>query len=197
MLTAIDLEPFFTDLAEKHWAVLPTDRSLCEKLLKCAFQHDEKGRFKPAQISTAISARSEAIRNDRTYWLDADKNELESVERSTLEGLRRLTDDMKEFFRLPLREFECHYAIYEPGHYYHRHTDITNKENRRIFSFALYLNPQWQRQDGGELVAYSDTEKIFTITPEAGQLVLFKSELEHEVIKTNRTRYSLTGWIRR
>lgn len=197
MFTAINLEPFFNDLTEKHWAVLPTDRYLCEKLLQCALEHRQTGRFKTAQITAPVTHQSEAIRNDQTYWLEPTDNKLDGIELSTLKSLNQLTEDIKNYFRLPLKELECHYSIYEPGHYYRRHTDVTLKENRRLFSFVVYLNPEWQLGDGGQLVGYSGSDRIFSIVPRAGQMVIFKSEIEHEVLKTNRTRYALTGWMRR
>ncbi len=60
----------------------------------------------------------------------------------------------------------------------------------------MYLNAQWELKDGGELCIYH-TDHTQTIAPLNGTCVFFKSsELEHEVLITNKPRLSITGWLR-
>lgn len=68
-----------------------------------------------------------------------------------------------------------------------------------MLTTILYLNPGWQPGDGGELVIYTEDGQnvLGTISPTFGTLVLFLSgEFPHEVLTSNRSRYSLTGWFR-
>jgi len=61
----------------------------------------------------------------------------------------------------------------------------------------IYLNKNWQKGDGGELVIYKDEQEII-IEPLGKRLLLIKSDtIEHEVLTTNIQRYSLTGWLLR
>jgi len=59
-----------------------------------------------------------------------------------------------------------------------------------------YLNEDWQKEDGGELlIQQKNTEQ--NISPSQGKTVFFKShELIHEVLITNQSRLSITGWLK-
>jgi SM-20-related protein len=60
----------------------------------------------------------------------------------------------------------------------------------------IYLNEDWNDKDGGELCIYID-DNFLKIAPKDGISVFFKSsELEHEVLKTNKPRMSITGWLK-
>jgi SM-20-related protein len=49
--------------------------------------------------------------------------------------------------------------------------------------------------DGGELLIHKNNNQI--ITPTQGKTVFFKSdELLHEVLVTQTTRMSITGWLK-
>ena len=54
----------------------------------------------------------------------------------------------------------------------------------------------WLAADGGQLQVYQN-ETMQQIQPRSQTAVLFKSdETEHEVIKANRSRMSITGWLK-
>ena len=60
----------------------------------------------------------------------------------------------------------------------------------------MYLNTDWQENDGGELRIHHAAH-LQNITPVNGKSVFFKSsELEHEVMLTNKPRMSITGWLK-
>ena len=104
----------------------------------------------------------------------------------------------RELF-LGLFDYECHYAHYPKGAFYKKHVDAFKGESNRRLSTILYLNPQWQPQDGGELVIYDvdGTTELATVLPVFGSMVIFLSEeFPHEVLTARRSRYSLTGWFR-
>jgi SM-20-related protein len=64
-----------------------------------------------------------------------------------------------------------------------------------MITLILYLNDNWQPGDGGELKIYKENEEIL-VEPIGGRCIIFKSAaLEHEVLLTNKSRLSLTGWL--
>jgi SM-20-related protein len=63
----------------------------------------------------------------------------------------------------------------------------------------MYLNPDWQMQDGGQLRVYqpNSDDVVATVMPEYGTFVIFLSEdFPHEVLAAHRDRYSIAGWFR-
>lgn len=87
--------------------------------------------------------------------------------------------------------------MYDIGGFYKRHIDQFQDNSSRKYSMISYLNDDWQKSDGGELVVYQ-TYNNKNITPTQGKTVLFKSnELQHEVLVTQRQRMSITGWLKR
>ncbi len=192
MFAAIHLQHYFSELAEKSWAVIPIDQHLALSLQKSASQRS--GSFRQAGISESTSPVQE-IRNDKILWLDTSNSETEH-EKKTLESLLILQQELRNYFRIALNEFECHFSIYDPGQFYARHKDTVKNNNKRIFSFVIYLNPEWTEADGGQIVGYDGDRILFRVQPQAGQLLIFKSEVEHEVLPATRRRFALTGWIR-
>eukprot|EP00325_Prymnesiales_sp_UTEX-LB-985_P021176 CAMPEP_0174724108 /NCGR_PEP_ID=MMETSP1094-20130205/42627_1 /TAXON_ID=156173 /ORGANISM="Chrysochromulina brevifilum, Strain UTEX LB 985" /LENGTH=271 /DNA_ID=CAMNT_0015925275 /DNA_START=8 /DNA_END=823 /DNA_ORIENTATION=+ len=99
------------------------------------------------------------------------------------------------------------YASYPNGGYYRRHIDSypgTPQEIRR-FSFLLYCNTEWQPSDGGCLRIHTDgggevapagvQPSYVDIEPRAGTLVLFRSDIPHEVLETSAERLAVAGWF--
>jgi SM-20-related protein len=95
---------------------------------------------------------------------------------------------------LGLKDFECHFAIYPENTFYKKHIDRFQQNAHRVLSFVLYLNENWQKGDGGELGIYPDKEEHI-VEPVAGRLILFRSEILHEVLLSHKERISLTGWM--
>ena len=137
---------------------------------------------------------NENIRSDKIFWLDkADNNHHEL-----------LFFDLMDAFVLYLnrtcftaiKSYEFHYALYEKGAFYKKHLDQFKSNNSRVFSIIMYLNEGWIKGDGGELKIYQEQE-IQIISPENQKCVFFKSnEIEHEVLVTNVSRMSITGWLK-
>ncbi|MBC7419622.1 MAG: 2OG-Fe(II) oxygenase [Bdellovibrio sp.] len=196
MLQTINLESHLDEISIQGWSVLPVPLKLAEQLAKLATERFKQNIFKHAALTESISPIAD-IRNDKILWLDAKNFTLEQSEVLILNQLELLKTSLQNYFRIHLSELECHYAVYEPGHFYQRHVDATQANNKRIFSFVIYLNENWQAEDGGQLIAYDNEQVLFKILPSAGQMILFKSTLEHEVVTTAQTRLSLTGWFRK
>lgn len=159
--------------------------------------------FKTAAIGESKnSVPMQEIRNDFTLWIDSEKwptglifSEIETLN-NYCHFLNLTRETLKNYFRLSLNSYETHFAIYPKGHFYKKHVDQTSSNNRRFFSFVLYLNQEWSLNDGGNLVGYQGPEKIFDVLPKEQTLIIFKSSLEHEVRPTQKERYSVTGWFR-
>jgi SM-20-related protein len=154
------------------------------------------GEFQAALIGRGITEqRISEIRGDKIKWLET--NELTEAQSEYFSFLETLRVHLSNYFRIALPWFECHLAAYPVGSFYTRHFDQFRETNNRIFSTILYLNPDWKPEDGGQLRVYN-TEGFVDIEPKMGSFVCFRSDLiEHEVLKTTRTRFSITGWLRR
>ena len=150
--------------------------------------------FDPAGIGRADAHTMNAfVRSDEIFWLEG-RNPTES---SWLNWANLLKDYLNRHLYLGLFSFESHIASYRPGQFYKRHLDAFRGNTNRVLSLVVYLNPNWQLEDGGELVLYRDrSDKIGTkITPGFGTVVAFLSEeFPHEVLPASRDRLSIAGW---
>lgn len=175
------------------WVVIQISE-LWGDLFDQAQLHIKENKFQPAQV--AKNPQLNAIRNDVTFWIDdKTKNGTEKIFLNLIESIK---NELQDFFRISLNNFETHYALFIKDHFYKRHTDQKKVDNKRAFSFVYYLNQNWKTENGGQLVGYkNDTElEIFKVEPEAGTFILFKSEIEHQVLPSLAPRFSVTGWIR-
>ncbi|MDT8282877.1 MAG: 2OG-Fe(II) oxygenase [Gammaproteobacteria bacterium] len=135
------------------------------------------------------------VRRDRICWLDMNYQPT----RFYLEWAEALRQHLNRMLFLGLFDYECHYAHFPKGAFYKKHLDAFQGNSNRQLSSVLYLNPAWQPADGGELVLYAadDSTVLETVLPTFGTMVLFLSEeFPHEVLATQCSRYSLTGWYR-
>jgi len=164
-----------------------------EKLVSIANKGSESGDFKKAGIGKqAFFQLDKSIRGDYIQWLDRT-NQSEMVHHF-LDKMEWLKNTLNETCYLGLKDFETHFAIYPENTFYKRHVDRFQQNAHRVISFVLYLNEDWQDGHGGELALYLDN-RTETVQPIAGRLLLFKSELEHEVLMSYKKRYSITGWM--
>ncbi|MES2661370.1 MAG: 2OG-Fe(II) oxygenase [Verrucomicrobiota bacterium] len=160
----------------------------------------EKGHFRRAGVGRGQGlVIREEIRRDQVMWLDPGGLSVEQLMYlATLETLRLA---MNRRFFLGLFEFEGHFAIYPEGAFYKAHLDRHSGTSDRIVTVILYLNPDWQPGDGGELKLWTttgDRDGAFTlIEPRMGTLVCFMAgDFWHEVLPAKKTRMSITGWFR-
>ena len=169
-------------------------RTECEKA-------SERGELKRAGVGRGMNLQvREDIRGDHVLWL---QNEETSVQQALyLARLELLRLALNQRFFLGLFEYEGHFAIYPEGAFYKPHLDRHADAADRIVTTILYLNPNWQPGDGGELklwtTAGEKTGEFILIEPRLGTLVCFLSgDFWHEVLPTTKTRISITGWFRR
>ena len=128
------------------------------------------------------------------YWLDRDHND--PYENEFFDRMDNFVSHLNESCYTGITGYEFHYTLYEEGAFYKKHLDQFRNNDSRQYSMIIYLNTGWQLADGGELcIQHSDHQQ--NISPENGKAVFFKSsELEHEVLITNKPRMSITGWLK-
>jgi SM-20-related protein len=155
-----------------------------------------EGEFRDAYIGHGITEqRVSEVRGDRILWLDPDA--ISIAQRVYWDEVTSLRESLSDYFRISLPWAEMHLAAYPPGSFYARHLDQFRDTGNRIFSVILYLNPDWRQGDGGELRIHLPGGHL-DVAPVLGRLACFRSDLvEHEVLVAHRTRFSLTGWMRR
>lgn len=187
------------ELAAHSWCVV--DHYFAPELLE-ALQHrlnllEAEQALNRAGVGRADAHTTEdAIRTDLTHWLELDQDETEARFLATMETLRLA---LNEKLMLGLFEYEAHFALYPAGAFYKRHVDAFRGEKNRIISTVLYLNPNWQEGDGGELALYREMEEVpfHMVEPRFGRLVVFLSEdIPHEVLESHAPRRSIAGWFR-
>ncbi|MCE7066112.1 2OG-Fe(II) oxygenase [Dyadobacter sp. CY326] len=133
-------------------------------------------------------------RSDSIYWLDRKHND--PYENDFFDLMDAFVAHLNSTCYTGITGYEFHYALYQPGSFYKRHFDQFRNNSSRQYSMIMYLNSEWTEGNGGELRIYNgDYEQ--DITPVYGKSVFFKSsELEHEVLLTNKPRMSITGWLK-
>ncbi len=158
-------------------------------------RHYADRELRPAGIGNQqLRHEDRAVRGDSILWLEPDSTDPD--EQTFFRRMREFIDYLNMTCYAGIRGFEFHYALYPVGTFYKRHLDQFRSDQRRKYSFVLYLNENWQPEHGGQLVLYFDDEQR-TVLPTGGRCVFFKSdELEHEVLPASRPRMSVTGWLK-
>ena len=135
------------------------------------------------------------MRGDKIYWMDKSHDNI--YEQEFLQQIENFIDHLNSTCYTGINGYEFHYAVYEEGSFYKRHKDQFKNDSDRKYSLINYLNNNWLEEDGGQLLVYQN-EAVQKIQPQSQTAVFFKSdEMEHEVIKANRSRMSITGWLKR
>jgi len=156
------------------------------------------GETQRAMTGKTGGEKPDNIRGDFIHWVD-DTNP-SARQQEYLQCMEELRSDLNQNFYLGLFDLEAHFAVYPAGAAYRRHLDQFQGDNKRQVSCVLYLNKDWQPEDGGQLRLYLDESpepQYVDIQPEGGKLVAFlSSRFWHEVLPATRERVSLTGWFR-
>jgi SM-20-related protein len=184
------------------WAAMPGylgDADSLRLSTECS-EASDRGGFKRAGVGRGLDLQvREDIRGDHVMWLQTDAASVEQV--IYLAKLELLRLALNQRFFLGLFEYEGHFAIYPEGAFYKAHLDRHAGTSDRIVTTILYLNPDWQPGDGGELKLWTtsgDKAGVFTlIEPRLGTLVCFMAgDFWHEVLPARKPRLSITGWFR-
>lgn len=152
--------------------------------------------FKKAGIGRDSEHELNAVvRSDEICWINSDNQ----AGQAWLDWLESLKFYLNRHLFLGLFSIESHFARYTPGDFYKKHSDAFRGEANRVLSMVLYLNRDWQAEDGGELIIYTgqETQSEIKVSPAYGTLVVFLSEdFPHEVLPANRERFSIATWFR-
>ncbi len=199
----------FDALVEDGFAII--DQALPHDLYVQLVQESQnEAHYQAAKISAG--GRLETVRSDSTRWVD----EQDVIGKHYLAALHGLGEVLNQSLYLGIRSVEAHYAQYQIGQFYAQHRDNAKGSNVRAISTVLYLNsdvensslekthlhslkPQetWQAEWGGELRLIDLHDSAHDILPIANRLVVFQSDLPHEVLPANKIRRSIAGWLRR
>ncbi|MDQ6479039.1 2OG-Fe(II) oxygenase [Dyadobacter sp. LHD-138] len=142
----------------------------------------------------AVVLQNKLVRGDKIYWLDRKHND--PYENDFFDLMDRFVSHLNSTCYTGITGYEFHYTLYETGSFYKKHIDQFRNNGSRQYSMIMYLNADWEEKDGGELrIHHVDNQQ--NISPLNGKSVFFKSsELEHEVLLTNKPRLSITGWLK-
>lgn len=187
-------EPLVEPLVEGAFAI--ADDLLPETLLHNLHQHiltqHSVGNLRPAGIQRDGHLHTQ-IRRDTIQWIES------TTECQTEQSLLNLIDDLRLYLNrtcyTTLGSIEIQMAHYDRGSFYKPHRDQFQGCFDRQFTWILYLNPEWTEGDGGKLKLYLQSESV-EIEPQWGRVVLFRSNIVHEVLPTSAPRISVSGWLR-
>ncbi|MBC7872434.1 MAG: 2OG-Fe(II) oxygenase [Ferruginibacter sp.] len=141
-----------------------------------------------------VKDTQQKMRGDKIYWLD--KSHTNVYEQEFLHLAEDFIQHLNSTCYTGINDYEFHYAVYEEGSFYKRHTDQFNNDSNRKYSLVNYLNENWLEENGGELLLYQN-ETVQHVMPHSQTAVFFRSdEMEHEVTKANRPRMSISGWLK-
>ncbi|MBL7745917.1 MAG: 2OG-Fe(II) oxygenase [Chitinophagaceae bacterium] len=176
------------------------DTAFISQRLSNGLQQNIKQLQKDELMKTAgigndtIKDAQQKTRGDKIYWLD--KTHDNSFEQEFLSLVDDFVGQLNSTCYTGINSYEFHYAVYEEGSFYKRHKDQFRNDDNRKYSLISYLNNNWLEEDGGQLLVYQQ-ENTQRIMPQSQTAVFFKSnEMEHEVVKANRERMSITGWLK-
>ena len=134
------------------------------------------------------------MRGDKIYWMDKSHDNI--FEQQFLNHIEEFIERLNSTCYTGINGYEFHYAVYGQGSGYKRHKDQFKNDGNRKFSLINYLNNNWTEEDGGQLMVYQNGAPQ-KIQPQSQTAVFFKSdEMEHEVTTANRSRMSITGWLK-
>ncbi len=143
----------------------------------------------------SVAVQDKLMRGDLIYWLDRKNND--ACENDFFKVMDSFVAHLNSTCFTGITGYEFHYTIYEPGSFYKKHIDQFRNNPSRQFSMIMYLNENWQEEDGGQICIYHD-EAVQKILPQSGKSVFFKSnELAHEVLVSQKPRLSITGWLKK
>ncbi len=168
---------------------------LSQGLQQNIIQLQKDDKMSPALIGNEVlKDKAQTMRSDKIYWMDKTHNN--AFENEFLQLAEDFIGHLNETCYTGINDYEFHYALYEEGSSYKRHKDQFKNNSNRKFSLINYLNNDWTEQDGGQLCVYQQGE-VQKILPHSQTAVFFKSdEMEHEVQLANRSRMSITGWLK-
>lgn len=148
-------------------------------------------QYRDAKLSTG--GRISGIRGDKIRWITKDF----FAGFYYLQTINALAAVLNQSLFAGIRHSEAHYACYPVGFGYQWHSDNPAGRDERVISAVFYLNDDWLSSDGGALEIVDNHGNYHSVMPVANRLVIFDSNLQHQVQIAQRQRYSIATWMRR
>lgn len=145
--------------------------------------------FRNAAIQNGVVSN---IRSDHILWLQPEFQ----ISHLHIQTLQQFSQVLNRAFYLGIKDVEAHFACYNAGEFYALHRDNPQGKNGRMISSVYYLHEQWQADWGGELRLQDKNDQWHIIQPQPNRIVLFQSDLLHEVLISKQQRLSITAWLR-
>jgi predicted 2-oxoglutarate/Fe(II)-dependent dioxygenase YbiX len=164
------------------------DRNWCDRIRAAM----ERGELTPAEVHANGFVVNPEVR--RTMEVEVDSTTTEQVERAITGVCKRVAD----FFGIPLsRDEGPGFLRYVAGGFYRRHCDVlsgSDEEFPRRISVVMFLTSAGEQCEGGALRIYQPD--AFDVSPKAGTLVAFPSDVPHEVLPvTSGVRDVVVDWL--
>ena len=147
--------------------------------------------YREAQLTAGV--RISKIRGDKIRWITKDF----FAGFYYLQSINELASVLNRTLFAGIRHSEAHYACYPVGFGYQWHSDNPANRDERVISAVFYLNDEWTQSDGGALEVVDKHGIHHNVMPVANRLVIFDSDLQHQVQIAHRQRYSIATWMRR
>ena len=145
--------------------------------------------FRAAGVQNGIVSH---IRSDHILWI----GEQQPIAQQHIHTLEQLSQILNQAFYLGIKQVEAHFACYKAGEFYALHRDNPQQKNDRMISTVFYLHQHWQADWGGQLRLQDKQGQWHIIEPTPNRLVIFQSDLLHEVLLSKQQRLSITAWLR-
>lgn len=145
--------------------------------------------FREAAVQDGLIRK---VRSDYILWIEENL----SVAQQHVDWLETFSAELNRAFFLGIQDIEAHFACYDAGQFYALHRDNPQQKNNRVISSVYYLHPTWQSEWGGQLRLQDKHQNWHIIEPEPNRMVLFQSDLLHEVLLSKQQRLSITAWLR-
>lgn len=152
----------------------------------------ESGFIDYRDAKLAEGVRKTDIRGDRIRWITKDF----FAGYYYLQSINELAHLFNRALFAGIRHSEAHYACYPTGFGYKWHSDNPIGRDERVISAVFYLNDEWTDDDGGQLSIIDSHNNQHQLLPKANRLVIFDSNLQHQVEIAHRQRYSIATWLR-
>ncbi|HQV24329.1 MAG TPA: 2OG-Fe(II) oxygenase [Acinetobacter sp.] len=188
-LDSWNLEQVLDDLNEYGFAIINDAYSIeyTQSLVQECSTH--LAEFRAAGVKSGVISH---IRSDHILWIDDQL----PIAQHHLHALQQLSENLNQAFYLGIKEVEAHFACYNAGEFYALHRDNPQQKNDRVISTVFYLHEHWQADWGGQLHLQDKQNDWHIIEPQPNRLVIFQSDLLHEVLLSKQQRLSITAWLR-
>ncbi|MEF9957863.1 MAG: 2OG-Fe(II) oxygenase [Acinetobacter sp.] len=188
-LDSWNLDQVLDDLNEYGFAIIDDTYSIeyTQSLVQECSTH--LAEFRAAGVQSGVISH---IRSDHILWIDDQL----PIAQHHLHALQQLSENLNQAFYLGIKEVEAHFACYNAGEFYALHRDNPQQKNDRVISTVFYLHEHWQADWGGQLRLQDKQNDWHIIEPQPNRLVIFQSDLLHEVLLSKQQRLSITAWLR-